>query len=204
MGVYIQKSHKTIKFIVFGTLCKRIFDWQRSMDEIVFNEQLKTGSFHGKFPMDDEDILSIMHQFKKEGKVLPYYGAGGGRGSCVYKIQVNNPSCNIAVKNTAVGVWTKFQEEPIGNSKNFVLRSKIWIALNSRFRQILEPFFTLMIDGKELQNLKNWEFWDEERALTPKFIYSFGQVSLGRLGYSIEVKNTENGEEIDINDYTDW
>ncbi len=78
------------------------------------------------------------------------------------------------------------------------------MALNLRLGKIPEPFFRLTIDGNELRNLRSWAFWDDSLALTPKYIYEFGQVSLGRLGYAIKVTDTQTGERIDISNYANW
>ena len=204
MPICIQKSPDKICFTIWGELCRGIVDWEISWDEMVFNAQLTTGSFHGRFPVDDEDILHVMRQFKEEGKISPYYGVGGNRGSCVYHLQVNESLCKIKVENTTVKDKIEFQDKLNAGQESFFARLKTWVALNLRLGKIPEPFFELKIDGNELRNLRSWAFWDDSMALTPKYIYEFGQVSLGRLGYAIKVTDTQTGERIDISDYANW
>ena len=204
MSIYIQKSKDKIYFTIWGKLCQSIFDWETSLDEMVFNEQLNTGSFHGKFSVRDEDILQVMRQLKKEGKILPYYGVGGSRGSCAYHVQINESLCKIKVENTTVQDEIEFQYRLSDVQESPFTRLKTWLALNLQLGKVPEPFFILKIDGNELENLKNWKFWDDSKALTSKYIYEFGQVSLGRLGYAIKVKDSQNSEVIDISDYANW
>jgi len=73
MSIAAQKKHTEILFIIWGIVCQRVYDWQSKLDERVFNEQLASGSFHGRYPIDDNEILQVMKQAKAEGKILPYY-----------------------------------------------------------------------------------------------------------------------------------
>ncbi len=60
------------------------------------------------------------------------------------------------------------------------------------------------IAGKEYQKLKSWDQWVYKLALTDKYEFSFGSVSMGATGFVAKVKETTTGDMIDITDYEDW
>lgn len=185
MPVTIQKSQKEIRFIIWGAVCERISHWEFALDEMVFNEQLTTGSFHGQFSIADDDILQMMKIAKTKGEIIPYYGVGGSRGSCVYRLQCSENMIVIGIENTTVKESFKFEDKLSQG-------------------EVTQPYLIFSIDGKELKKLRSWAHWHETFATTPGYIYEFGQVGLGRLGYTIKVEDTQSGNGIDITDYADW
>lgn len=204
MPVVMRKSEREIRFTVWGAICQRILDWEFARDEMVFNEQLATGSFRGRFPVDDE-LLAILREIKAKGQIAPYYGAGGSRGACVYYLRRSNSGYEVRVENTTVKESAEFGDK----SEEFALenlpsRVQTWLALNLRLGQVVKPYLVLSIDGKELQNLRKWEYWVESQASTARYIYEFGQVSLGRLGYTVSVEDTQTINRINVTDYGDW
>lgn len=69
--------------MLWGDPCQRIFDWAYALDEMVFREQLATGSFRGRWAINQATRL-IMEHINAQGQIAPYYGAGGSSGVCVY------------------------------------------------------------------------------------------------------------------------
>jgi hypothetical protein len=204
MPIIFQQSQNEICFTIWGAICQDISDWEYSVDEMVFNEQLATGSFHGQFPIDDE-IRAVMQLIKAKGQIMPYYGVGGSRGSCAYIIQRLNKGYLIHVENTTTKESTEFSRYTNDSQRESLLpRFQTWLATNLRISEIAKPRFLLRINGKELQNLRAWSCWNESQALTARYVYEFGRVSLGRLGFTIKVTYEQSNEQIDVTDYGDW
>lgn len=186
MPITTQKSSGEIRFTVSGALCQHILDWERGIDERVFEEQLSTGLFRGQ-PLDD-DHLRVMHRAKEQGHIMPYYGAGGNRGACTYSFRETDTGCTIEVENAETGDSAEL-EDTYDSSDEF---------------EADKPNMEFRIDGQEYQNLRGWAYWSDKEALTPRYIYRFGRVSLGRLGYTVKVEDTEANERIDATHYEDW
>lgn len=117
---------------------------------------------------------------------MPYYGAGGSRGSCVYRLQRQATGYTVQVENTTVHQKSDFYDE---------------LSLEPLTDPVPTPAFMFKIDGKELRNLRAWEQWDETQASSARYIYEFGEVSLGRLGYTVKVIDMQTNEQIDTTDY---
>lgn len=185
MPITLHSSKTEIRFTLFGALCQSIFEWQSALDELVFNEQLATGSFHGRYRVTG-DLLRAMQLAKSKGRVMPYYGAGGSQGSCVYRLQRQEAGYTVHVENTTVHQKSDFYDE---------------LSQEAMTDPLPTPAFTFKIDGKELRNLRAWEQWDEAQASSARYIYEFGEVSLGRLGYTVKVTDMHTHEQIDATDY---
>lgn len=191
-GMSIAMYHRKdgICFVVSGATCQRILDWEHALDKIVFDEQLTTGSFRGRYPVDDE-LQTVMLIAKAEGRIMPYYGAGGSRGSYVYTLQWTGARCIIKIENEIV-------EESIE------LAADAEVGADSAMLVSEEPQLIFKINGKELENLRRWRCWYEDQASTSRYIYRFGQASIGRLGYTIKVEDTKTGNAIDVTAYEEW
>jgi hypothetical protein len=185
MPVTFQSSKDEIRLTVFGAICQDISEWQTALDEMVFNEQLATGSFRGRYHVEG-DLLRAMQVAKTQGRIMPYYGAGGSRGSCVYRLQRTDGGYMVQVENTTVHKKSEFYDE---------------LGLPAMSDQPPTSSYTFKIDGKELRNLRAWEQWDEAQAGTARYQYEFGEVSLGRLGYTVRVWDRQTGERLDATDY---
>lgn len=185
MSIVMQQLDGELRFTLSGSVCQRISDWERGLDEMVFNEQLTTGSFRGHYRVDDPATKAVMQDIKAQGKIAPYYGVGGGSGSCVYALQHLDKGYVARVENEAVKELAEFTDEPNSTPSS-------------------HPVLTFKINGKELQNIRRWEHWVEPQASTSRYIYKFGQVTMGRLGYTVKVEDTQTGNVIDATDYDDW
>jgi hypothetical protein len=184
MPVTAQKTVNGIVFTVSGTICQRISDWESALDKQVFNEQLKTGLFRGR-PLDD-DTLVMMRMVKEQGHIAPYYGVGGSRGSCAYTLKLmDTGNYGVRVENTFVGKSMEFHED--ADEPNAPT-----------------PRMLFKIDGQEYRNLCQWDCWIDKKALTSRYVYCFGRVSLGRLGYTVKVGDTVTQNEVDVTEYADW
>jgi hypothetical protein len=184
MPIIMHQLDSELRFTISGPVCQRISVWECMLDEMVFNEQLTTGSFRGRYPVDDE-MKSMMQAIRAKGHIAPYYGAGGSRGSCVYALQMTDRGYVVRVENITVKESAEFTDETDGDLSP-------------------HPILTFKIDGKELQNIRQWEHWVEQQAPTSRYIYKFGQVALGRLGYTVEVVDIQTGNMINATDYSDW
>ena len=49
--------------------------------------------------------------------------------------------------------------------------------------------------------MRAWGHWDEAQAASAKYVYEFGEVSLGRLGYTVKVMDMQTNEQIDATEY---
>ncbi|MCP4985869.1 MAG: hypothetical protein GY928_07325 [Colwellia sp.] len=209
----ILKTKSVIGFRVSGKLFQQISDWEYSIDEMVFKEQLDTGSFRGKYSVDG-DLLKIMQQVEKEGGILPYYGVGGSSGASVYHFKPTTSGITVRVEHS---VTEEFLDINVANENigAFVDRET-----NPKFKYSAMPFLVdeelpeawnktpanemiFRVVGKEYQNLADWENWADEQAFTSKYVYRFGLVSMGS-GFTIKVEDTETGSTIDATDYDNW
>lgn len=186
MSITIQKFDAEIRFTVSGVLCQSISDWERGIDARVFEEQLNTGLFRGQ-PFDD-DYLQMMRLAKEQGYIMPYYGVGGSRGACSYSFRMAGTGYTINVKNEVTGDFIQLKD---------ALDSTIGFEMD-------EPSRQFNIEGQEYSNLQGWEYWSDKEAFTPRYIYRFGSVSLGRLGYTIKIEDTIASKGIDVTCYEDW
>ena len=189
MSVRMYHSRDEIGFTISGVMLQRIFNWKHTLDKRVFDEQLITGSFYGRCPVDEE-MQAIMQLAKEKGHIMPYYGVGGSRGSYVYTLQWADDSFVVEIKNETVeeSIWIADDEVEV-DSTDMILE---------------EPQIVFRINGKELEVLRQWEYWYEDHADTSRYIYRFGQVTMGRLGYTIKIEDIKTGNKIDITAYEDW
>lgn len=190
MSITMFCAKEEIFFIVSGEVCQRILDWEYAFDEMVFNEQLTTGSFRGHYPVDEE-MQTMMLMAKAKGRIIPYYGAGGGRGAHVYILQWAEDRCTIRIEN-----------EVMRESVYFI--ADAGVKANSVTTISEKPQIVFKINGKELENLRQWEYWHEDQANTSRYIYRFGRVAMGRLGYTIKINDNDTGNTIDVTSYEDW
>lgn len=209
----VQKSHKKIGFRVSGELVKQLYDWEYSIDEMVFKEQLATGSFKGSFSVQGF-ILEMMQQAEKEGEILPYYGAIGSS-ACVYKFRLKGSKCNLRIEHSLTGdaldlevdikkanrLFSIIREPALQFSfLSYVMDKKLDHPWSGKRNSTL----VCQIAEQEYQTLTQWKNWMNEQALTPRYIYRFTQVSIGATGFTVKVEDTETGEIIDATDYDDW
>ena len=212
--IEVKKLPNELGFRVSQEMLSQIYEWEHSVDELVFKEQLATGSFRGKFPISPE-LRIIMERAEQAGKLMPYYGAGGSSGACRYKFQIDNSECKLQVEhsvaqetldlvgtvkkqNTLLG-WIRKPEIQF-SFLPYVTNEKLshpWTG--KRNLQLV-----CKIAEQEYQNLKSWSNWVDEQALTARYIYQFGQVSLGSTGFSVTVLDKNTKTMIDVTDYDDW
>jgi hypothetical protein len=186
MPITAQRLRGEIRFTISGKLCQHISDWEFAVDEQVFNEQLNTGLFRGR-PLDNDD-LKIMQMVKERGGIAPYYSAGGSRGTCVYSLRVTDAGNVLKVEHSEAGASVEFEDT----------------LSRPREPEAVTPIMIFKIDEQEYKNLRRWKYWSDHDALTPRYIYRFGRVSLGRLGYMVKVEDTSTGNKIDVTNYKDW
>lgn len=182
-----SSSSKNILCIMLSEDMKKlIHDWQIKMDQIVFDEQIKTGSFHGCCPVSDTK-RSKMKQLQEKGIIKPYYGATSVN-ACTYSIQIIPPKCIVWVENEVVRNKISF-EDTVGIMT--LNASEIEAKQGNEFS----------ITNKEYLTLHNWKNWDSKDELTARYIYKF---SPGSIGLAITVIDTYSNEKIDISDYSNW
>ncbi|MCL4299426.1 MAG: hypothetical protein KJ077_27065 [Anaerolineae bacterium] len=165
---------------------KQIENWQAALDKIVFDEQMRLGSFRGRFPIDDT-LRSLMERLQEKGIIQPYYGTTDAR-ACIYTLQVTSPTCIIGVEHVVVGETASFEATVT------VLQAEASEVAQNHKRGF-------MIKEKEYQSLQKWEFWNKDDEFTSRYIYTF---SPSTVGLGIRVTDTQTKEQIDISDYSDW
>ena len=165
---------------------KQIDEWNLSLDKIVLEEQLQTGSFQGKFPIDD-DLKLLLGKMKEQGVIQPYYGMINPR-SCIYTLQISQKTCKVEVTHTVME-----QKISIEGSVSTIRSNPLGI-LNNRIRGF-------MIKRQEYRTLLNWKFWNPRDEFTSRYIYTFSPTSVG-LGTT--VLDVNSNEKIDITDFNDW
>jgi hypothetical protein len=155
------------------------------LDKIVLDEQLKTGSFRGQFPIDDDEKL-LLGKMKENCIIQPYYGSMNAR-ACIYSFQVLYKICKIEIIHTVMGQKI-FIEEPV-----LIKRFKLLGALSN-------PKRGFMIKKQEYKTLSKWKFWSPRDKFTPRYIYTFSPTTIG---VGIKILDINTNETIDITDYND-
>lgn len=210
----VQKLDNSLGFRVSGDLLKQVHEWEFSMDEMVFKEQLATGSFRGRYAVDDS-ILQLMRQVEEQGKIMPYYGAGGSSGACIYKFKLNGSQCHFQVQHSLTRETLNLEVDikEVDTGMQMVRKTEIQFSflpyvtdeeLEHPWTGERNPTLVCQIAGVEYETLTQWKNWRDDQALTPRYIYEFGQVSMGATGLTVKVEDTETGERIDATDYDAW
>lgn len=211
--IQAYKTEKGVGFKIRSDAFQEIIRWSNLVDEIVFKEQLVTGRFRGH--EIDPDILVIMQQARNSGQILPYYGVGGSSGACDYRIKVTETECTLRVEHSETEknlVLTKpkdisrfsFQPKKTRRFKFSPMPYLVKQKLPKEWSGKSPDELLLVIVGKEYQTLSNWQNWNYDEALTERYEYSFGEVSMGRTGFVAKVTDLENDMVIDVTDYEDW
>jgi hypothetical protein len=52
--------------------------------------------------------------------------------------------------------------------------------------------------------LSKWPKWVHAQALSERYEYSFGEVSIGATGFAAKVRDTKSNKLIDVTDYDAW
>lgn len=164
----------------------QINEWEKNLDKMVFDEQIKTGSYHGLVPVRD-NISAHMRGLKEKGIVRPYYGATGAQ-ACSYFLQVTPPTCFICVEHKTAGEKVSFEDSA----------EIIQIDAAENTHHIKKSF---MVRNQEYRNLQKWKNWNEKEEFTSHYIYKFFSTSIGLV---ITVTDTHTKDEIDISDYDNW
>ncbi|MEI7638725.1 MAG: hypothetical protein WCJ37_15550 [Syntrophus sp. (in: bacteria)] len=165
---------------------EQIYNWQAPLDRIVFDEQMTTGSFHGSFPINDNQRLR-MQELQEKGNIRPYYGATNSS-ALTYTLQVTPPTCIIGVEHEVVNERVSFED-----TVDLIQEDE------SRIAGIHKQGF--MVEEKEYRTLQKWKNWNAKEEFTSRYIYKFLPSSIG-LGITITDAHTK--EQIDISDYCSW
>jgi hypothetical protein len=186
MSVTLVGSPTVLQFTLWGNLCQRIFDWAYALDEMVFREQLETGSFRGRWEVD-EAFRRIMELINAQGQIAPYYGLGGNRGVCVYTFRPRPSRCLVRVDHSVTEEWIEddVPVEPLAAG--------------------VEPevYIRFQIVGAENTTLHQWEHWVDEFALSSRYSFHFGIVGMGS-GYTVKVTDHHTNTLLDATDYDAW
>jgi hypothetical protein len=178
---------KYVLCVVFSkNINEQINDWEVNLDKIIFDEQIKTGSFHGQFPVDDNRRTRMQESLEK-GIIRPYYGAINAR-ACAYTLQIMPPKCVIGVEHEVINEKTFFED-------TVSILQKDASVMNDDFRK------GFVIEEQEYRTLQKWKNWNEKDEFTSRYIYRFFPTSIGLV---IKVTDTHTKDQIDISDYDNW
>jgi|ERR1035437_4150085 hypothetical protein len=136
-----EKSSESKYFLCFSfsdTINKQIDDWQAALDKMVFDEQIKTGNFHGRFPIGDTRQLR-MQEMHEKGIIRPYYGATSAH-ACTYSLQVILPTFIVGVEHEVANERALFEDTVEilqvdasvivrNQKKGFIVTEKEYLAL---------------------------------------------------------------------------
>lgn len=210
----VQKLSNQITFVIAGDLVEQIYQWEKSQDEIIFKEQLATGSFRGKLKVD-QFSLNVMKKAEQAGKIMPYYGAGGSSGACIYKFYPGDAQplkVYHSIVQESLDISAELQE--IDPNLQLTRTTEIqfsWLPYINIEEEITPPWtgerhqqIICPIADQEYQNLAAWANWQEAEALKSRYSYNFGQVSMGGTGFSVRVQDRKTGQIIDVTDYDSW
>lgn len=184
-----EKSSESKYFLCFSfsdTINKQIDDWQAALDKMVFDEQMKTGSFHGRFPIGDTRQLR-MQEMHKKGIIRPYYGATSVN-ACTYSLQVTLPTCIVGVEHEVANERVSFEDTVK------ILQTDASVIDRNQKKGF-------MVTKQEYRTLRKWKNWNKKEEFTSRYIYKFSPSSIG---LAITVIDTQTKEQVDISDYSDW
>ena len=165
---------------------KQISDWQTTLNKMVFDEQIKTGSFHGRFPIGD-NWRSRMQGLLEKGIMRPYYGATSAN-ACSYTLQVSPPTCIIGIEHEIVEKKVSYEDS---------------VAMLETDASVMDDDFKkgFVIEEQEYRTLQEWKNWNAKDEFTSRYVYKFSPSSIG---LAITVIDTSTKEQIDISDYSRW
>ena len=192
MGV--QRRNNQITFFGAGIFISQIRQWERALDIIVLKEQLLTGSFRGRWHIG-RTTRKIMLEAAKEGRIMPYYGAGGN-GACFYHF-LPGEDCPMQVYHSTMQRTLKI------SGKLRIIKSDVDLIKIVTEPNKTHQTFMFTVGGTEYQNLVAWENWQESEAMQSRYIYKFAPVTIGP-GYAIKVEDRKTGQIIDVTDYDSW
>jgi hypothetical protein len=164
----------------------QIKDWQATLNKMVFDEQIKTGSFHGRFPIDD-NRRARMQGLLEKGVIQPYYGATSGN-ACVYTLQVSPPTC-------IVGAEHQVAEEKVTYEDSVIINEIDASTMDDDFKK------GFVIEDQGYRTLQEWKNWNAQDEFTSRYIYKFLPSSMGLV---ITIIDTFTNDQIDISDYDNW
>ncbi|MFH1976134.1 MAG: hypothetical protein ABIJ52_11340 [Pseudomonadota bacterium] len=211
--IQVYKTKKAIGFRVSGEIYQQISKWAYSIDEKVFKKQLATGRFAKNVELTPK-TLALMRHVEKQGKILPYYGAGGSSGVCTYRFRVKMSRIELTVEHGVTGK-TMSLDTPLKTSRRLTntegLRFK-FCPFPYLSKEKLPPEWSgkspkvlvCKIAGREYENLAKWLNWVDTQALSERYEYSFGEVSVGATGFVAKVRDIKSNKLIDLTDYDDW
>jgi hypothetical protein len=78
IAFFADENAGQVIFHVARPLRDKVHEWELAQDWEVFDEKLRTGSFHGKFHFPEDMIRVIQEQRDQLDRPYPYYGCGGG------------------------------------------------------------------------------------------------------------------------------
>jgi hypothetical protein len=153
---------------------------------MVFDEQIKTGSFYGRFPIDDNRRIR-MQELLEKGIIQPYYGATSAN-ACIYTLQVTPPTCIVGVEHEVV-------EEKVSYEDTVAILQTDESVMVHNFKK------GFIIEEKEYRHLQKWKNWNANNEFTSRYIY---KLSPSSIGFGIIVTDTYTKEQIDISNYDSW
>ena len=185
--IHVYKTKKAIGFRVSGELYQQISKWAYSIDEKVFKKQLATGRFAKNVELTPK-TLALMRHVEKQGKILPYYGAGGSSGVCTYRFRAIMSRVELTVEHGVTGK-TMSLDTPLKTSRRLANTEGLCFKFCSfpyLSKEKLPPEWSgespgvliCKIAGREYENLAKWPKWVDTQALSERYEYSFGEVSI--------------------------
>jgi hypothetical protein len=213
LSLEAEISSSGLGFRLSGELLQHISTWETAIDREVFEEQLRTGQFRGRDL--DSDLLTIMRHAKNEGRIMPYYGAGGSRGVLVYHFSPAQDQCRVQATHEATNgqlEWVAtFDSKAAVLSQGRPTHLKFSILpyllpankLPDAWKPGRDPEIVYHITGQSWEILRTWEHWNEQEAFAGRYRYEFGTVSLGP-GFAAQVEDVLQSATIDVSDYDSW
>jgi len=180
------RANAVLRISFSEDLNNKICNWQLIQDKTVFDEQVRTGNFKGRFPIDEKRRVK-MEKLKEEGIIKPYYGATSTN-ALTYSLQIIPPACIVSIEHELTEEIISFKDAVDILQHDKSITDAI---LNKEF----------VINDNECNVLQKWENWNAKDEFTSRYIYKFSQ---GSIGVAITVIDTYTKEQIDISDYINW
>jgi len=190
------RSREKIVFWIKKKLFDTLYDWVDQLDDEVYQQQVETGSYYGKWLVDD-CWFELNEWRKANGKrTYAYFGASAATGLVARELV-------FTVDGVALQGEHVIADEPF---RVMIALNQVCLIESTELSNLESPAmrddqYRYVIDGKMLNKLLQWPYWIENDAFSGRYVYRFSGTTLGLV---TKIIDHEQNEMIDVTDYSTW
>jgi hypothetical protein len=202
--VIILQGDDKIMFMLRGPVLKDIHDFQDTLGAKKVRKQIEWG-LKPDSQIWDRELAEILIEKEKNGKAEPYMGPISSIRYPMFEFYLQQNGIMIKIINQPKDPVREFN---FGNHE----------IIKARITSLTEPYLmkwyqekstglyengsiAFCISDKSLASLRQWDWWVENEALTPDYVYKFATLSIGTV---IKVGHLPSGKDIDLSGYENW